>query len=88
MIAQSLAKYVRHAIALNQMMRYRVRDDGVYHANAVSDDRVLWNKYPGNPVIHTNHSNGQLIQDGKQYRLYTIHPDVRAYFPRGATSGK
>ena len=55
--------YDRHAIALNQVVRYKGRYYGVYHANAdpqwkgpwttclaVSDDLVRWQKYPGNPV--------------------------------------
>ena len=55
---------------------------------AVSDDLVHWKKYPGNPVLPVNPamkgaSSGTLVHDGTQYRLYTTHPDVRVYFPRG-----
>lgn len=68
--------------------------DGYYHGNAdpnwkgpwttnvaVSEDLVHWTKYPGNPIIATNHSSATLVHDGNQYRLYTAHPDVRVYFP-------
>lgn len=96
-IPRGPAEYDRHAIALNQVIRYGNRYYGVYHANAdpewkgpwttclaVSDDLVNWEKYPGNPVIRTNDSSGQLVFDGRQYRLYTMHPVVRVHFPRKA----
>ena len=92
-------EYDRHAIALNQVIRYGGRYYGVYHANgdperkgpwttclAVSEDLVNWKKYPGNPIIRTNDSSGQLIHDGQGYRLYTAHPDVRVYSPCDAKS--
>ncbi|MEM9657520.1 MAG: hypothetical protein AAF961_04080, partial [Planctomycetota bacterium] len=98
-IARGPAEYDRYAIALNQVIRYRDRYYGVYHANAdpnwqgpwttslaASDDLVTWEKYPGNPIIDTNDSSGQLVHDGGQYRLYTMHPEVRVYFPRSANS--
>ncbi len=98
-IARGPAEYDRHAVALNQVFRYRGRYYGVYHGNgdpnwkgpwttclAVSDDLVEWKKYPGNPIVGTNHSSGQLVHDGERYRLYTMHPDVRVYFPRDANS--
>ncbi|WP_166831664.1 glycoside hydrolase family protein [Thalassoroseus pseudoceratinae] len=95
------AEYDRHAIALNQVIGYQGRYYGVYHANghpswkgpwttclAVSDDLVDWKKYPGNPIIRTNNSSGQLVHDGERYRLYTTHPDVRVYFPPNFTPTK
>lgn len=95
-IARGPDEYDRHAVALNQVIRYRGRYYGVYHANAdpdrkgpwttclaVSDDLLRWKKYSGNPIIRTNDSSGQLVHDGRQYRLYTMHPNVRVYFPRG-----
>ena len=98
-IARGPAEYDRRAVALNQVVRHRGRYYGVYHANAdlerkgpwttclaVSDDLVTWQKYRGNPIIRTNNSSGQLVHDGQQYRLYTMHPDVRVYFPRGTNS--
>ena len=100
-IGRGPASYDRHAIALNQVIRYEGRYYGVYHANedpnwkgpwmtciAVSDDLVNWKKYSGNPIVRTNHSSGQLIHDGEQFRLYTTHPDVRVYFPVDDDSGE
>lgn len=99
-IARGPAEYDRHAVALNQVVRYRGRYYGVYHANAdsnrkgpwttclaVSDDLVKWKKYTGNPIIRTNNSSGQLVHDGERYLLYTMHPDVRVHLPRVANSG-
>jgi hypothetical protein len=87
--------YDMRAVALNQVIKYRGRYYGVYHANAdpqwkapwttclaVSDDLVHWKKYPQNPVIRENFSSGQFVDDGRQLRLYTMHPDVRVFFPR------
>ena len=88
--------YDRHAVALNQVVRYRGRYYGVYHANAdvewkgpwttclaVSDDLVRWEKYPGNPVIRSDDSSGILVDDGQRLRLYTMHPEVKLWLPRG-----
>jgi len=54
---------------------------------AVSEDLVHWKKYPGNPVVPVNPamkgaSSGMVVHDGRQFRLYTTHPDVRVYFPK------
>jgi sucrose-6-phosphate hydrolase SacC (GH32 family) len=89
--------YDRHAIALNQVVRYKGRYYGVYHANAdpewkgpwttclaVSDDMVRWQKYPGNPVIRSDDSSGILVDDGERLRLYTMHPEVKLWLPRGS----
>ena len=88
--------YDRHAVALNQVVRYRGRYYAVYHANAdpawkgpwttclaVSDDLVRWEKYPGNPVIRSDDSSGILVDDGQRLRLYTMHPAVKLWLPRG-----
>jgi beta-1,2-mannobiose phosphorylase / 1,2-beta-oligomannan phosphorylase len=92
--------YDRHAVALNQVVRYRGRYYGVYHANAdpdwkgpwttclaVSDDLVRWKKYAGNPIIRSDDSSGILVDDGEGLRLYTMHPAVRLWRPRGRTGG-
>ena len=89
--------YDRHAVALNQVVRYKGRYYGVYHANAdpqwkgpwttclaVSDDLVHWEKYPGNPVIRSDDSSGILVDDGERLRLYTMHPEVKLWLPRGS----
>jgi beta-1,2-mannobiose phosphorylase / 1,2-beta-oligomannan phosphorylase len=88
--------YDRHAVALNQVVRHRGRYYGVYHANAdpewkgpwttclaVSDDLVRWKKYPGNPVVRSDDSSGILVDDDERLRLYTMHPAVRLWLPRG-----
>ncbi|HBE70042.1 MAG TPA: glycosylase [Planctomycetaceae bacterium] len=85
--------YDRHAIALNQVLKYKQRYYCVYHANAdpkwkgpwttclaVSDDLIHWEKYSENPLIGSDDSSGQLIHDGQRFRLYTAHPDVRVRF--------
>jgi len=84
--------YDRRAIALDQVIKYHGRYYGYYHALpakgawdtcvAVSDDLIHWRKYPRNPLVEGDKSSGIVVDDGRQYRLYTMHPDVRAYFPR------
>ena len=91
--------YDKHAVAMNQLVKHGERYYAYYHANtdpkwrgpwttnvAVSEDLIHWTKYAKNPIIPTNHSSGTLVHDGRQYRLYTTHPDVRVYFPK--RSGK
>ena len=90
--------YDRHAVALNQVIRYQGRYYGVYHANAdpqwkgpwttclaVSDDLVHWRKYAANPVIRSNDSSGIFVDDGQTLRLYTMHPNVKVWLPKPAT---
>jgi sucrose-6-phosphate hydrolase SacC (GH32 family) len=45
---------------------------------AVSTDRLHWTKYAGNPLLpfRENKSSPQLLFDGKQTRLYTMHDKV------------
>ncbi|HUT88985.1 MAG TPA: hypothetical protein VMY37_05795 [Thermoguttaceae bacterium] len=87
--------YDKQAVAMNQLVKHRDRYYAYYHANAdpkwggpwttnvaVSEDLIHWKKYAKNPIIPTNHSSGTLVHDGRQYRLYTTHPDVRVYFPK------
>jgi hypothetical protein len=94
-IATGPAEYDRCAVALNQVIRYRDKYYGIYHANAdpqwkapwttclaVSDDLIHWTKYAGNPVIRSNDSSGILVDDGRQLRLYTMHPAVKLWLPR------
>ena len=86
--------YDRRMIALDQVIKHRGRYYGYYHAlpakgawntcAAVSDDLIHWRKYPRNPIVEGDRSSGIVVDDGRQYRLYTMHPDVRAYFPRNA----
>jgi hypothetical protein len=94
------AEYDRHAVALNQVVRFRGRYYGVYHANAdpawkgpwttclaASDDLVRWEKYPGNPVIRSDDSSGILVPDAEGFLLYTMHPALRRWRPRAGAAG-
>lgn len=92
-IATGPEPYDRAAVALNQV----IKRDGVYyafyHANAHrpwkdwttniarSRDLVHWEKYPGNPIIGDNCSSAILVRTPKGDRLYTMHPEVRAFEP-------
>lgn len=87
-------EYDQHAVAMDQVVKYKGRYYGFYHATAfdpwrdwttnvaMSKDLVHWQKYPNNPIVAGNKSSGILVYDGDQYRLYTMHPDVRVYFPK------
>lgn len=87
-------EYDQHAVAMDQVVKYKGRYYGFYHATAfdpwrdwttnvaMSKDLIHWQKYPNNPIVAGNKSSGILVHDGDQYRLYTMHPDVRVYFPK------
>jgi hypothetical protein len=90
--------YDRNAVAMNQVVKRGGRYYAIYHANAdpdwkgpwttclaVSEDLVRWTKYPGNPVVRSDDSSGILVDDGERLRLYTMHPAVRLWLPRGAS---
>jgi len=93
-IARGPQAYDRHAVALNQIIKYRGWYYGYYHATAhrpwrdwttcvaASRDLVHWIKFPRNPIVAHNQSSGIVVHDGTQYRLYTMHPEVRVHFPR------
>lgn len=86
-------KYDQFAVAMNKIIQYKGLYYAYYHASAfkdwrewsmnvaVSKDLIHWKKYPGNPIIGDDTSSGFPVFDGKQYRFYTMHPDVRVYFP-------
>ncbi len=86
-------QYDQHAVAVNQVIKHKGKYYAYYHATeyypwrdwttnvAMSTDLIHWIKYPLNPIISGNRSSGILVHDGAQYRLYTMHPDVRVYFP-------
>ncbi|MCB1121561.1 MAG: glycosylase [Verrucomicrobiae bacterium] len=93
-IACGPESYDKSAVALNQVIHYKGRYYGVYHANddpdwkapwttciAVSDDLIHWIKYPANPIIGNNFSSGIFVDDGRQLLLYTMHPSVRLFYP-------
>lgn len=52
---------------------------------ATSTDLVHWTKYRGNPILPVDpaapkRSSATLVHDGRRFRLYTTHPDVRVRF--------
>ena len=61
---------------------------------AVSTDLVHWKKYPGNPVLPVNptdpkRSSAFLVPDGKGFRMYATHPDVKVFVSKSSkASGK
>jgi hypothetical protein len=88
--------YDRKLIALNQIFKYHDRYYACYHGSpgnsrpsvwssnlATSTDLIHWKKFPGNPLrpLSENRSSNLLIDDGKQFRLYTMHDSVWVYFP-------
>jgi beta-1,2-mannobiose phosphorylase / 1,2-beta-oligomannan phosphorylase len=86
--------YDKYGLAVNQVIRYKEKYYAYYHGTAfpdwhewstnvaVSDDLKHWKKYEHNPIIGENKSSGILVDDGTQYRLYTMHPVVCLHFPR------
>ncbi len=95
-IALGPQPYDNHKMALNQVIEYQGKYYGYYHAMgrvdgrnglwttcvAMSPDLIHWKKYPKNPILANGRSSGILVNDGREYRLYTMHPDVWVYFPR------
>ncbi|WP_317171805.1 glycoside hydrolase family protein [Spirosoma validum] len=85
--------YDKHAIAMNQVIRYKGKYYAYYHASAftdwhewstnvaVSNDLIHWKKYAGNPIVGGNKSSGILVNDGATFRLYTMHPAVNVFLP-------
>lgn len=85
-------RYDRAAIALNQIVKHDGRYFAYYHGTAeqpwkdwctnvaMSSDLLHWKKYPLNPLVAGDRSSGVVVPDGKRYRLYTMHPDVRLYW--------
>lgn len=78
-------------IAMNQIVRHDGRYYAVMHGTgtptkprdwctyfAVSDDLRHWQKCKDGPVlpVKDNKSSGVLVQDGKGFRLYTMHAKV------------
>lgn len=85
--------YDKFAVAMNQIIKYNGKYYGYYHASdtkewkewstniAVSDDLIHWRKYDKNPIIKNNKSSGIIVKNGKEYRMYTMHPDVNVFLP-------
>lgn len=89
--------YDKLMIALNQIIKYDERYYAYYHGSgtpekprlwttnvAVSTDLMHWKKFAGNPLLpeRENKSSGYVVHDGKQFRLYTMHPEVNVHFSK------
>jgi predicted GH43/DUF377 family glycosyl hydrolase len=86
--------YDRYAVAIDQVFKRDGVYYAYYHANAHnpwkkdwttnlarSKDMIHWEKYPGNPLIGNDSSSGVMIDVGGRLRLYTMHPEIRAFEP-------
>jgi hypothetical protein len=85
--------YDKYAVAMNQVIKFNGVYYGYYHASADKDwkewstnvaaskDLIHWTKYSANPIIKENKSSGIMINDGKRYRLYTMHDRINVHFP-------
>jgi predicted GH43/DUF377 family glycosyl hydrolase len=85
--------YDKYAVAMNQIVKYKGMYYGYYHASAFSDwriwttnvavskDLIHWKKYTKNPILEDNKSSSILVNEGKKYRLYTMHDQVHLHFP-------
>jgi predicted GH43/DUF377 family glycosyl hydrolase len=86
--------YDQYGVAFDQVIKYKGIYYAYYHATefkdwhewtscvAMSQDLIHWKKYRKNPVLRENKSSPILVNDGKQYRLYSMHPDVCIHFPK------
>lgn len=85
--------YDQFAVAMNQIIERNGLYYGYYHASAykdwrewtcnvaVSKDLIHWTKYKHNPIIENNASSNFVVEDGNSLRMYSMHPNVRVYFP-------
>ena len=86
--------YDKYAVAIDQVFKRDGVYYAFYHANAHnpwkkdwttnlarSKDLIHWEKYPGNPLIGNDSSSSVLIDVAGRLRLYTMHPEVRAFEP-------
>jgi beta-1,2-mannobiose phosphorylase / 1,2-beta-oligomannan phosphorylase len=91
-------EYDQAMIALDQVIKYEGKYYAYYHGLipksdphdwttniATSTDLIHWEKYAGNPLISKDKSSPVLVQDGKEFRLYTMHPKVCLYLPKPNT---
>ncbi len=85
--------YDKYAVAMNQVIKYNGLYYGYYHASdtkdwkewttniAVSRDLIHWTKYENNPIMKHDRSSGIIVFNGKEYRMYTMHPAVNVFLP-------
>lgn len=88
-------EYDQRMIALNQIVKHQGLYYAYYHGSgspqaprawttdvAASRDLLHWTKYSGNPLAPGDTSSGILVNDGRAWRLYTMHGQVDVYYPR------
>ncbi len=87
-------KYDQFAVAMDQIIKYKGRYYGYYHATefkdwhewtsciAMSEDLIHWEKFPGNPIMRENKSSPVVVLEDGKYILYTMHPAVCVHFPQ------
>ncbi len=93
-LAMGPGAYDRFAVAVDQVFQRDGVYYAYYHANAHdpwqkdwttniarSRDLIHWEKYPANPLIRNDSSSSVLVPVGSGFRLYTMHPEVRAFGP-------
>jgi beta-1,2-mannobiose phosphorylase / 1,2-beta-oligomannan phosphorylase len=92
-LAKGPEAYDSQAVAMNQIVKRGDYYYAFYHANAHrpwkdwtsnvarSRDLIHWEKYPGNPIVRDNCSSPILVATPEGDRLYTMHPEVRAFRP-------
>jgi predicted GH43/DUF377 family glycosyl hydrolase len=85
--------YDKYGVAVNQVIKYNDHYYAYYHGTptkdwsewntdvAVSDDLIHWKKFPSNPILQENKSSAILVNDGSQYRLYSMHEKVQLLYP-------
>jgi sucrose-6-phosphate hydrolase SacC (GH32 family) len=99
-LAPGPGEYDHDQIALNQIVKLGNRYYAYYHGAksgpkpltwttglATSSDLVHWTKYAGNPLV-TDESSGIVVHDGREFRLYTMHGQVRVHFPSSAPADR
>lgn len=86
--------YDKYGVAVNQIIKHKGKYYAYYHATAyedwhewsscvaISDDLLHWKKYEKNPIMRENKSSPILVNDGEQYRLYTMHDAVCVHLPK------
>lgn len=92
-LARGPELYDRYAVALNQIVKHEGRYYAYYHGAdtpewrkwstsvATSEDLIHWEKYLKNPILEDNKSSGILVNDGRRFRLYTMHDQVQLHLP-------
>lgn len=86
--------YDKWGLAVNQVVKYKGWYYAYYHGTeyedwhewttniAASKDLIHWKKFDGNPILRENKSSGILVNDGEQFRMYTMHAKVALHFQR------